>query len=75
MECWSKPPSSVIKIHLATRVWLIVFRVSVTISASLVKSRRRIMFKNKTLPWKTHKSKFVAFFVLIGMAFSFIYEI
>ena len=24
MECWSKPPSSVIKIHLATRVWLIV---------------------------------------------------
>ena len=26
MECWSKPPSSVIKIHLATRVWLIVPR-------------------------------------------------
>ena len=27
MECWSKPPSSVIKIHLATRVWLIVMNM------------------------------------------------
>ena len=25
------------------------------------------MFKNKTLPWKTPKPSFVAFFVLIGM--------
>ena len=33
------------------------------------------MFKNKTLPWKTSKPNFVAFLVLIGMAFSFISEI
>ena len=29
------------------------------------------MFKYKTLPWKTSKPNFVAFFVLIGMVFSF----
>ena len=52
-----------------------LFRVnSVTISASLVKSRRRMMFKNKTLTWKTPKTNFVAFFLLIGMAFSSISE-
>ena len=33
------------------------------------------MFKNKTLAWKTPKPNFVAFFVLIGMAFSFISEL
>ena len=33
------------------------------------------MFKNKTLPWKTPRPNFVAFFVLVGMALSFIYEI
>ena len=43
-----------------------MFRVSVTVSASLVKLRRRIMFKNKTLPWKTPKPNIVAFFVLIA---------
>ena len=48
--------------------------VSVTLFASLVKLRRK-MFKNKTLSWKTPRSNFVAFFVLIGMAFSFISEI
>ena len=52
-----------------------LFRVnSVTISASLVKLRRRMMFKNKTLTWKTPKTNFVAFFLLIGMAFSSISE-
>ena len=30
------------------------------------------MFKNKTLPWKTPEPNFIAFFVLIGMTFSFI---
>ena len=49
-----------------------LFRVSVTISASLVKFTRRIMLKNKTLPWKALKPNFVALFVLVGMAFSFI---
>ena len=39
-------------------------------SASLVKFRCRML--NITLPWKTPKPKFVAFFLLIGMAFSFI---
>ena len=31
------------------------------------------MFKNKTLPWKTAKPNFVAFFVLVEMAFSLFY--
>ena len=48
-----------------------LFRVIVTISASFVKLRPRIMFKNIILPWKTPKPMFV----LIGMAFSFISEI
>ena len=52
-----------------------LFRVSDTISASLVKLKRRTMFKNRTLPWKTPKLNFVAFFVLIGIALSFISEI
>ena len=31
-----------------------------------------MIFKNKILPWKTPKQNFVAFFFLLGMAFSFI---
>ena len=58
-----------------TRKLTIVQCVSVTISASLVKLRRIIMFKYKTLPWKTPKPNFVAFFVLIWMAFSSISEV
>ena len=49
-----------------------LFRVRVTSFASLVKLRRKTKFKNKTLPWKRSKLNFVAFFVLIGIAFSFI---
>ena len=52
-----------------------LFRVSDTISASPLKFTRRIMFRIKTLPWKTLKQNFVAFFVLIGMAFSYISEV
>ena len=48
-----------------------LFCISVTISASLVKLRRRTIFKSKTLPWKTPKPSSVVFFVLIGMAFLF----
>ena len=51
-----------------------MFRVGITISAFLVKMRD-IMFKNKTLvPWKIPNPNFVTFFVLIGMAFSFVSE-
>ena len=56
------------------RSWQL-FHVSVTISASLVKFTRRIMFKSKILHWKTLKPNLVASFLLIGMAFSFISEI
>ena len=52
-----------------------LFRVSVAISAFLVKLKRRMVFKNKTSPYKITKPIFVAFFLLIGMAFSFISEI
>ena len=45
-----------------------LFRVSVTISWDV----SRMMFKNKTLPSKTLKPNFVAFFLLIGVTFSFI---
>ena len=34
-----------------------------------------MMFKNKTLPWKTPKPNFVASFLLIEVTFSFISEI
>ena len=34
-----------------------------------------LMFKSKILYWKTIKPNLVAFFLLIGMAFSFISEI
>ena len=61
----------IFKPHFEIGTWQL-FRVSVTISASLVKLRRRIRFKNKILAWKTPKPNF---FVLTGMAFSFISEI
>ena len=53
-----------------------LFRVNVTISASLVKLRRGVIFRNKTLPWKTPKPQFFfAFFFLIEMAYLFNSEI
>ena len=39
------------------------------------KLRHRMMFKNKTLPWKVPKPNFVTFFLLNGMAFYFISKI
>ena len=51
-----------------------LFRISVTISVFLVKFTRRIMFKSKVLYWRTLKPNLFAFFLLIGMAFSFIFE-
>ena len=44
MECWSKPPSSVVKIHLATRVWLIVRLI-----AKNKKERKKIVVAEESL--------------------------
>ena len=64
---WSKKLQS---LYFYAIFWICKQTRKLTI-ASLVKLRRRIMFQNKTLPWKTPKAIFVAF----GMAFSFIYKI